>query len=233
MFAILSGITNPSIEQSLSQLDSYSFQTRAKATDYLVENGEPYFIRIYLAGCVQGMGLEKTVRTQKVAERILYNIGSQVEAWYIYKWTLEGEYADFLFGKNWPCIYSLTYRDWRYCNCDLLGPLLTKYFWYISVDHSIELKRELYCFQMRKNQKHVIFYGDDWTRTCTKLWIVDELNKGTNPLLLSIVVHNLRICEKSWDMGIDHRELWIRSIDPEKMRTSRRELIKVSPTEVK
>lgn len=206
---LMFGLTTPTVEQKLKDLDSPVFQIRKNAEDYLRIYGTPFTNRISseeACNCT----LDKTKRIESISTSLYGSWSNESLKWFNHKWHSEGELVDFLFGTNWPCIdgfYTWVFTGLE-CN-DIfhshrlkVGRFNTNKDWpdnkgyevfcnyYFTTSYPLEtlhIRKDLYAKNFDTlNVRWVNF------RIATKVWAIDELNKGTDPMVISLILIELR-----------------------------------------
>lgn len=223
VFGILFGLSSPRIEQNIQDLESHAFLTRQKSFEYLKNEGSPYLFRYIIEGSKNGT-LEKNRRMESIINHVNSKWINDIGVYYDRQWQLEGDYADLLFGTDWPRIdyVASPFRGGCFYNnkedSTQIQGLLKDEKWYsfrvkcgrkkllrenFNFAYTDFIKDCKYDFVVTtKSLRHLKYALElehtrlPYDKAATKVWIIDQLNIGASPLFLSVVLSELRRREK-------------------------------------
>lgn len=219
IFGILFGLSSSRVEQSLVDLESPTFLVRQKASEYLKNDGIPYLFRYIVEGSKPST-LEKCKRMESIIRVVQNKWIDELGTYYDREWQLEGDYADLLFGPNWPRIdyfvqervfddgywvekrtnnppstpgrYPMVWHSHRVkCGCKELLEENFDYSYSGFVDKNYRFGGPNW-FRCYKYALEMEHTRDPYLKAATKILVIDELKKGANPFTLGIILAEVR-----------------------------------------
>lgn len=187
-FAMLCALTTAGTEAAIADLDSQTFLVRQRASERLAKEGA--ILRLCLAAD-EPCSLERKIRLEKASWDRFHNIPKNAND----LWMQEVAFVDMYFGPNYPCYDALWFNTEtkRYDDkiAKELRPLVCRYE---------EWKAPLLVQDMPEGPWV-------WYRANTKILVIEEIEKGTPPWFIGIVLAEMKRRDEMW-FGMN------RAIDP-------------------